>query len=256
MNYYTDTCAALESNERLILMGYRGSISHGTQLENSIDDIDLIGVYIAPPEFYYGWQGRDTIELFEGDYDIVLYELKKFLYLCSNFNPNAVSLIYSHETDIKWCTEAGKRLQALRSALMSKKAYYVFKGYAQSQLKQMEKHSFHGYESSKRQELVDKFGYDIKHASHLIRLLRMGCEVLEEGKMRIKRPDAGELKAIKQGQYSHQKITEMARELFQKLDFAYENTCLPEKPDYGAIQEVLNKLIHGHMENCLPMQRW
>ena len=35
----------------------------------------------------------------------------------------------------------------------------------------------------KRAALEEKYGYDTKHAMHLCRLLKMGCEILEEGEV-------------------------------------------------------------------------
>jgi len=45
--------------------------------------------------------------------------------------------------------------------------------------------------------LEAKFGFDTKHAMHLIRLLRMAREILETGVVHVKRPDAEELSAIR-----------------------------------------------------------
>ena len=53
-----------------------------------------------------------------------------------------------------------------------------------------------------RSELEEKFGYDTKHAMHLVRLLRMAEEVLQEGIVRVKRPDAKELLAIRDGAWT------------------------------------------------------
>lgn len=46
--------------EGTILLGYRGSIAHGMYLPsdhpNSIDDKDLLGVCVAPLDYYLGLQ--------------------------------------------------------------------------------------------------------------------------------------------------------------------------------------------------------
>ena len=44
-----------------------------------------------------------------------------------------------------------------------------------------------------RSALEEEYGYDSKHAMHLVRLLRMGKETLETGEIIVKRPDAQEL---------------------------------------------------------------
>ena len=61
----------------------------------------------------------------------------------------------------------------------------------------MERNACKGYMGEKRKRLVEKFGYDTKNASHLIRLLRMGMEFLVDGELHVEREDAKELLRIK-----------------------------------------------------------
>lgn len=44
-----------------------------------------------------------------------------------------------------------------------------------------------------------ELGYDPKEAGHLIRFLREGLEILTEGIINVRRPDAQELLAIRKG---------------------------------------------------------
>src|SRR5690606_27726004 len=57
-----------------------------------------------------------------------------------------------------------------------------------------------------RAELERQHGYDTKHAMHLIRLMRMGLEVLESGDLRVRRDDADELSAIRDGAMSFDEL--------------------------------------------------
>ena len=50
-----------------------------------------------------------------------------------------------------------------------------------------------------RSELEAKFGYDTKHAGHLVRLMRMCKEIMTTGVVNVKRPDAEEIKSIRSG---------------------------------------------------------
>ncbi len=50
-----------------------------------------------------------------------------------------------------------------------------------------------------RKELEKKHGFDSKHAAHLIRLLRMGLEIVNTGEVIVMRPDAQELLGIRNG---------------------------------------------------------
>jgi hypothetical protein len=50
-----------------------------------------------------------------------------------------------------------------------------------------------------RAVLEAQFGYDTKHGMHLVRLIRMCRELLETGKVNVKRHDREELLAIRAG---------------------------------------------------------
>src|SRR6185436_3832728 len=50
-----------------------------------------------------------------------------------------------------------------------------------------------------RAELEREHGYDTKHAMHLVRLMRMGLEILERGELLVRRDDAAELVKIREG---------------------------------------------------------
>ncbi len=60
-----------------------------------------------------------------------------------------------------------------------------------------------------------------KHASHLVRLMRMGYEIITEGKVIVKRPDAEELLAIKSGAWSFDKVMEFKEKMESKLEAEY-----------------------------------
>ena len=71
------------------------SHSHGTYIEPSdpsgVDDVDLLGVYVAPVEYYLGFGREDAYERWESRYDCVFYELRKFVGLLLKSNPNVLS---------------------------------------------------------------------------------------------------------------------------------------------------------------------
>src|SRR5215204_1618034 len=76
----------------LILLGYRGSIAHNMYIlqndPNSIDDKDIMGVYVAPVEHYLGFGRREVKERFIAEWDAVSYEIRKFVGLLLKCNPN------------------------------------------------------------------------------------------------------------------------------------------------------------------------
>lgn len=89
-----------------------------------------------------------------------------------------------------------------------------------------------------RHETEVKFGYDTKHAMHLVRLLRTGYEVLTEGKLLVKRPDAAELLDIRNGKWSYDQLTSYADEMLNKVN-ALKDFAVPKEPDFKHIDKLV-----------------
>jgi predicted nucleotidyltransferase len=232
--------------DNLILSGYRGSIAHNMYIPNtdpnSIDDIDLMGVYMANPRYYVGL-GHKTyakvIEKFIDKYDVVHYEFKHFVNLLCKSNPNVLSLLWLEDNKYLKNTVYGQMLIENRNLFVSKYAYYSFSGYADGQLKRMTHFSTEGYMGKKRRALVEKYGYDCKNAAHCIRLLKMGIEYLMTGELKVARPDAKWLLEIKKGQWKLEDVKEEATRLFKLADEALVKSNIPSKPDFDKIEQLV-----------------
>ena len=238
--------------DNLILLGYRGSVVHGTYIKNKdphgIDDKDIMGVYVHSLSHYFGFSKRTTKERFINEWDAVHYELSKYVNLLLKSNPNVMSLLWIPENYIIYKDEYGKLLRDNKDLFVSKKAYHSFSGYAHGQLKRMTNFACQGYMGEKRKILVEKYGYDTKNAAHLIRLLRMGIEFLNEGKLYVQRSDAQELIRIKKGEYSLDTIKRMADNLFEQALIAYQESTLPNEPDYLAAQNLVQRIILDYFQ--------
>ncbi len=92
-------------------------------------------------------------------------------------------------------------------------------------------HTWRNNRNVVRSELEAKYGYDTKHASHLIRLLRSGYEILTLGEVLVKRPDAKELMAIRSGSMSLEKLLDDAASLQSSIDEAVKTTKLRQHVD-------------------------
>jgi predicted nucleotidyltransferase len=95
-----------------------------------------------------------------------------------------------------------------------------------------------------RSELEAKFGYDTKHAMHLTRLLRMGLEILQGKGVIVHRPDAEELKAIRNGAFTYEQIVEQAGELDKQIEEAYLTTKLPHSVDVSIAADVVEDIYN------------
>ena len=91
-----------------------------------------------------------------------------------------------------------------------------------------------------RNELEEKYGYDSKHAMHLVRLLRMGQEILETGIVQVRRPDAQELLAIRNGSWTYDQLLQYSEQMDLYIrETLYKKTSLPKTADIKFAAKLL-----------------
>lgn len=107
-----------------------------------------------------------------------------------------------------------------------------------------------GFMGDKRRSKVIKYGYDVKAASHLIRLLRMQVEILKDGTVLVDRTghDAQELIAIKQGQWSLEGVKDEANNLFELASKLVKVSKLPDKPNIARIEPVVSDMLYQYIK--------
>jgi len=227
----------------IILEGYRGSISHGVYVKDHIDDKDIFGVYIPPPEYIIGLKQKDHYEKQKDEWDVLYYSLKKFVHLALKGNPNVLCLLWLRKNDYTDIGEEGQILIDNRDMFTARSCYHSFVGYAWGQLRQMEKFNKEGYMGKKRMELVKKFGYDCKNAAHLIRLLKMGIEFLTTGELNVfRKSDKQQLLAIKLGEWKLEEVKFEAKRLFALAEESYVRSKLKDNPDKDKANKLLIEL--------------
>jgi len=96
-----------------------------------------------------------------------------------------------------------------------------------------------------RAAMEAQFGYDGKHASHLVRLLRMAEEILSKGVVNVHRHDAEELLSIRKGAWEFDELLEWADKQQEKLNKIYDEKLspLPRTPDYHKINQLCMEVV-------------
>ena len=124
-----------------ILLGYMGSIAHGTYIPsedpNSIDDKDIMGVCVASEYVYLGLDKFEQREKKFKEWDSVVYEIRKYVSLLLKCNPNVTGLLWLKENNYIHINDSGRKLIENRDIFSSKQAYNSFSGYAHGQLHRM-----------------------------------------------------------------------------------------------------------------------
>ena len=103
--------------------------------------------------------------------------------------------------------------------------------------------------NEKRAKLEAEFGYDTKHAMHLVRLMRMCREILGEGKVYVRRPDADELLAIRKGAWTYDELIEWADKQDAEMAALYEASELPHKPRVNEIDTLCQELVEEALKH-------
>ena len=98
--------------------------------------------------------------------------------------------------------------------------------------------------NKERAALEAQCGYDAKHASHLVRLLIMGNEILIKGELIVKRTwDRDILCAIRNGVFHYEILMDQVGRLQQSLEEAYLVSPLPHDPPRQLIDEHLVNIL-------------
>lgn len=234
-----------------IALFWRGSVAHDMHVPstdpNSIDDLDLMSICVPPLSHYFGldqYGSRGTKEIKAGKWDIVVYEARKFVGLLQNGNPNVLCALWMDDEYYIKRTPAFDLLRENRHLFTHRGVYGAFVGYAHDQLKRANRPATGlGYMGAKRKELVDKFSFDTKNCAHCIRLLRMGVEFLQTGKLQVVRPDREELLAIKRGEWPFDQIQAEADRLFAEAEKARDEFTGERTPRRDEISDLCVEVI-------------
>ena len=97
-----------------------------------------------------------------------------------------------------------------------------------------------------RIEYYEKFGYDTKFSSHLIRLLYSGLELLKEGELHLPLHKNNEILAIKNGEVTLEEVLNLADKLKDRMDNMKDITILPSKPDYDRINNLQIEIMEEY----------
>lgn len=246
---------------RIILKFLTGSHLYGTNTPTS--DKDFVSVFMPTEDELLGLREEHIIEdrtnpgfigskknTFSNRADNVdhtYYSLHKFAELARQNNPNIIELLFAPKRNVLECDRIGEMFLDSRDLFVSNRCYNTFKGYAQGQRKKLETKKTN---MTGRQDLVKWYGYDTKFASHLIRILFEGTQLLTEGFITFPLGNTKTLKDIRSGSYSMMDLLEEMKHSEKVMDIAYANCKLPNYKDtFKPINELvidLTRRAHGH----------
>ena len=240
------------AEDNLIYKIYAGSKMYGTNTPES--DTDFGGIFIPNKDYIIGLKRCDQVEIGTKkpsvtkkntmeDTDYTVYSLPKFIHLAVGNNPNIIEYFFAPINCILKQTNFGAHLIKNYPLFISKKSYHTFKGYAYQQRKKLilKRENMTG-----RVELIKKHGYDTKYASHLLRMLIEGQQILSEGLISLPLPQNTLIRDVKLGAYSLDWVLNKAEELEKIVDTTYANCKLQNTADIKKINELQMNIMETY----------
>jgi len=243
---YGDRETAL-ANE--ILRTVVGSGVHGIAIEGT-DDHDEMGIFIEPRDNVYGvgpaldhhiWRTQpEGVRSGPGDTDLVMYSLRKYLRLAAKGNPTALLPLFAPESDVLVTSKLGVSLREMRTQFLTQEAVHRFLGYMHQQHERM----LGGGKRNRvpnRPELVERYGFDVKYASHALRLALQGWEIVTTGHLTLpmNADNQGIVLSVKRGEVPQQVVSESITRITDDIRMVLDSgQCrLPEHPYWPVISK-------------------
>jgi len=175
------------------------------------------------------------------DTDTVLYSLPKFFHLATQNNPNIAEIFFAPERNIVYMNDFGKALMFSHALFISKKTKHTFLGYAHSQRQKVMTKKPIG----NRVEYIEKYGYDVKFASHIIRLLHEGLQLLVEGKIDFPLSNNNYIRDVKMGKISLDDLLAKSYKMEERVEDAYVRSTLQNRADLDKINELQVRMLEN-----------
>lgn len=249
--------------KKTILEVVVGSTVHGTNVKDGLEDLDLMAIVLEDMKAFAGFNATDTwtartkpmgVRSEAGDTDWVGYGLRKYLSLALKGNPTILLALFVPPSHVRETTAEGEALQALAPAIVSKAAYAPFRGYMRQQHERLL--GLRGQRNVTRPELVEAYGYDTKYAAHVVRLGLQGEELLLTGRLSLpmRAADRELCVKIRTGGFSLAGVSEQIIEAERRLDAAFANSPLPDRPDTTKVEQWMMGAYLAHWTT--PNSNW
>jgi len=240
--------------------GMTGSIAYAASDDAS--DMDIVGFCIPPKEIIFphlageilGFGSQQQrfdvfqqhhIELKEHrkEIDLTIYNIVKFFQLAMENNPNMVDVLFLPRRCVLHSTGIYEHIRTNRKLFLHKGSFHKFRGYMFSQISKFKNGA--NRSNKKRQETIDRVGYDTKFLYHILRL-GLECEqILEHHDLDLE-CNGPLLRSVRNGEWPIEKNEEWFAEKEKYLDKLYHESTLRYAPDENTIKKLLFESLEMH----------
>lgn len=245
-----------------------GSVSYG--VSNDTSDVDVYGFCIPPKhiifphlkgeiegfgtkgERFEGWQKHHIKDISNNkEYDFDIMSIIKYFQLAMQNNPNIIDSLFVPRRCVLYTSQIGEYVRENRKSFLHRGAWHRFKGYAYSQMSKMKTKK--PEKDSKRFLMVEKFGYDVKFAYNIVRLLNEVEQILIEHDLDLER-NREQLKSIRRGEWTMNQIVDYAEKKEKDLEEVYIKSTLQYSPNEEQIKTILLNCLEmyfGSLDNAI-----
>lgn len=254
--------------DNVLYLTVMGSTAYGCAMPDSGSDLDVYGAVCPPKRIVFphtenhvrGFGKKLVPETFNvfcqhhvvdpdahggkgQEYDVDVKNVVNYFQLCMENNPNMLDTLFTSQHSVLYSAPCWQMVRENRHLFLSKRVQKSFSGYAYSQLGLMSKKE---KESPKRQASIDAYGYDVKFAYHVVRLVLQTEQLLTEGTMDLMRN--GELlKSVRRGEWTEERVRQFFADKERHLEELYNTSkVLPYEPDEKALRTLLLNVLETH----------
>jgi predicted nucleotidyltransferase len=247
-----------------------GSVAYAVSSDTS--DMDVYGFSIPPKEIVFPhlageiqgfgrqhkrfdqWQQHHIKDPSNDQkYDLTIYNIVKYFQLCMENNPNMIDSLFVPRRCVLHSTQIGEHVREHRKEFLHKGSWHKFKGYAYSQVHKMTTKD--PDQNSTRVWMYEKYGYDVKFAYHVVRLLNEVEQILTEHDIDLER-NREQLKSIRRGEWKEEQIVKYFEDKEKDLETLYVNSKLKHSPDEHKIKTILIQCLemyYGSIDGAIKM---
>lgn len=167
-------------------------------------------------------------------FDVTVYAMARYFQLLLENNPNIIDTLFVPRNCVLHSSPIGEMVRENRQLFLHKGCWPKFKGYAYNQLNKIRTKAPKG----KRKAMVDEFGYDVKFAYHVVRLINEVEQLLLESELDLQR-SSEQLKAIRRGEWPLERLEQYVADKEKTLEQLYSRSALPNKPNTQGVRELL-----------------
>jgi predicted nucleotidyltransferase len=245
-----------------------GSWAYGTHRPDS--DVDLYGFCLPPLEYLFPHlageipdfgQQLKRFKVFEvkhiiaddhREYDANIYSITWYFQLSSKCNPNMVDSLFTPQDCVVRSTKIGNMVRDRRQLFLSKAIWHTYRGFCHSQMAAIEGKKREP--DSKRGQLIEEFGYDVKFGMHAARALLQAEDALESGDMDL-RKHSDFLRGVLKGNLTLEQLRGWVAAKEKAMEALYQTSTLPWGPDENALKQLLVDCMEEHYGSLAQVRK-